>query len=434
MPGLAMAAGSFAVYCTQPPPKLQAICQRFSSGLLMGIAILDIFPLLDERIKPKGKVDMANAIAMFIGFVAAIFAMYALDNCCEEPDFDEELELGDESSKQREREEDYANNSNSEPDRAALNNSNNNNISNINIGGESSTAADPNPDPELGLNREAGAGARTISTITMTMKKKMSGEETEQQLGLREANATAVISFQPMNLMRASTLPVESISSAETSPSSRNNIVRASSMRTTAGTTRLRKWRSCALFLGEVDALKANTRNTLFDRTSTGMISSSKAPTAAAAAPRPKMVIPWGVIIAVWVDSCVDGMLIGLTTPAKEGGLTLAVATSLEMCFLGFSFTLVLLKTMRRRWASLLTLSPCFLLVLASVAAALCSKNLQDTTAFAGLLAFCLIALLFMIVEELLVEGRENEFGDLWTVGVWFYLGLLLSIAMDLFL
>merc|ERR1719401_48968 len=57
---------------------------------------------------------------------------------------------------------------------------------------------------------------------------------------------------------------------------------------------------------------------------------------AATATPGP---VPWGLVLAVLVDSIVDGMLIGLAgSVALNSGWLMAVATAIEMGFLGYSF------------------------------------------------------------------------------------------------
>jgi len=49
--------------------------------------------------------------------------------------------------------------------------------------------------------------------------------------------------------------------------------------------------------------------------------------------------------------------------------------------------------------------------------------------------AFCgLIAVLFLVLDELLLEAHEKEESEGWTVSVWLYIGLLLSIAFDVLL
>mmetsp|Transcript_93598 Transcript_93598/g.195127 ORF Transcript_93598/g.195127 Transcript_93598/m.195127 type:complete len:368 (-) Transcript_93598:19-1122(-) len=315
VPALAMAFGSVSVCFFSPPRKLQATAQRFSSGLLMGVTIINIFPLLQSRLRPFGSLDRNNVIALYVGFIGAVILMYGLDN------------LGEESIE----------------------------------GGECFEEGNEARDPEDGVASDPGTSTEEPS------------ETEEDGHGLT---------------------PVPGRSFATT----------------TTGTSRLREWKSKAKHLDEISVKE-------------GSEGSSNRP----------VHVPWGLIIAVIIDCCVDGMLIGLTTTGPgSSGLMLAIAASIESGFLGFSFTLVLLRTIRRRWSALIALLPCISMVVASYVAGKCSQGLETTPAFAGVLAFCLIALLFMIVEELLVEARDNEFGDLWTIGVWFYIGLLLSITFDI--
>lgn len=153
----------------------------------------------------------------------------------------------------------------------------------------------------------------------------------------------------------------------------------------------------------------------------------------AVASPAEAAKVPWGLIIAVVVDSVIDGMLIGLAgSVAWTSGMLMAVATAIEMAFLGFSFACSLAKVIRQRIEVVAALGlPPLAMLASSVLAAVGAGYLEDTPAFCGLVAFALVAVLFLVLQELLIEAHEKEGGQEWHITVWLYAGLLLSITLD---
>mmetsp|Transcript_46226 Transcript_46226/g.118774 ORF Transcript_46226/g.118774 Transcript_46226/m.118774 type:complete len:411 (+) Transcript_46226:2-1234(+) len=146
--------------------------------------------------------------------------------------------------------------------------------------------------------------------------------------------------------------------------------------------------------------------------------------------------MPWGLVLAVLIDSIVDGMLIGLAgSVSLQSGWLMAIATAIEMGFLGFSFACAAADPAMRKGGlplKLLVLGlPPVAMVAASSAVALFASDVQDKPVFVGMMAFALAALLFLVVEELLLEAHEKEGSDEWHISVWLYVGLLLSICLD---
>lgn len=145
--------------------------------------------------------------------------------------------------------------------------------------------------------------------------------------------------------------------------------------------------------------------------------------------------LPIGLILAVITDSVVDGMLIGLASSVStESGGLMAIATAIEMGFLGYSFACAVSKTGDRLVSTaIIALPPIFMLGAASAASA-GATYVEDSPAFVGLVAFALVALLFLVVDELLAEAHEKEESSDWRVSMWLYIGLLISIALDVIL
>jgi len=145
--------------------------------------------------------------------------------------------------------------------------------------------------------------------------------------------------------------------------------------------------------------------------------------------------LPQRLFAGVVVDSCVDGMLIGLSASVvPESGWLMAIATAIEMGFLGFSFACAV-RGKTSQVAAFLTLSvPPIAMLLASCTAWVGAYWVEHSFVFAGLIAFALVALLFLVLQELLLEAREKEDGQLWQVSMWLYVGLFLSLFLDILL
>jgi len=145
--------------------------------------------------------------------------------------------------------------------------------------------------------------------------------------------------------------------------------------------------------------------------------------------------VPWGLIFAVVIDAVIDGMLIGLAgSVAYTSGLLMALATAIEMGFLGYSFACSLTKSVRRLTATIILGLPPLAMLGAAAAATAGATYVEHMAAFCGLVAFALVAVLFLVVQELLVEAHEKEEGEAWHISVWLYMGLLLSITLDVLL
>lgn len=136
---------------------------------------------------------------------------------------------------------------------------------------------------------------------------------------------------------------------------------------------------------------------------------------------------PVAMLGAVGIDIFVDGLVLGLAFLAGEkAGLLLTVALTLEVLFLGLTVTAELGETIVSRWrivgitAALGLLLPFGAWIAAPVA-------LFPPSIIVGFLSFGMVALLYLVTEELLVEAHERPDSPL--VSAMFfvgYLGLLL--------
>lgn len=126
---------------------------------------------------------------------------------------------------------------------------------------------------------------------------------------------------------------------------------------------------------------------------------------------------------AIGIDILIDGLVLGLAFVAgAKAGLLLTIALTLEVLFLGLTVTAELGETVRSRrkviaiTAALALLLPVGALVATPVAA-------FPPIVIAGFLSFGLMALLYLVTEELLVEAHERPDSPL--ISAMFFVGFL---------
>ena len=132
---------------------------------------------------------------------------------------------------------------------------------------------------------------------------------------------------------------------------------------------------------------------------------------------------PVGLLSAVGVDLLVDGVVLGLAFLAGEkAGLLLAFALTLEVLFLGLTVTTELADVIASRAKVLaLTVGIALLLPVGAFLAAPVGSFPPDW--IIGFLAFGLMALLYLVTEELLVEAHEKP--DTPLISAMFFVGFL---------
>ena len=135
--------------------------------------------------------------------------------------------------------------------------------------------------------------------------------------------------------------------------------------------------------------------------------------------------LPVGRLAAVGIDLLLDGLLVGLgVTLGSTAGLVLTIALTIEILFLSLSVVgeLTDLGVPRARSALL-----CIGLGLATAVGAVGGAALLGGAGpelLAAVLAFGCAALLYLAVEELLVEAHEEKETPL--LGAMFFLGFLI--------
>ncbi|MHB0948301.1 MAG: ZIP family metal transporter [Gemmatimonadaceae bacterium] len=138
-----------------------------------------------------------------------------------------------------------------------------------------------------------------------------------------------------------------------------------------------------------------------------------------------------GQLAAIGIDIIIDGLLVGIAVAAgiKEG-LLLTAALSVELLSLGLAMaaSLTMAGASRRRTILLPTGISC-LLVIGALAGHTMLGGASPHT-LAGVLSFGCAALLYLVVEELLVEAHEVK--ETRTATSMFFVGFLLFLLLGM--
>lgn len=138
---------------------------------------------------------------------------------------------------------------------------------------------------------------------------------------------------------------------------------------------------------------------------------------------------PVGMVSAIGVDIFIDGLVLGLAFLAGEkAGVLLTIALTLEVLFLGLAVSAELGETIRSR-AKIVATSVALALLLPLGTIAATPVALLPPVFIIAFLAFGLIALLYLVTEELLVEAHEQPDSPL--VTAMFFIGFLALLLIE---
>ncbi|RZL69971.1 MAG: transporter, partial [Sphingomonas sp.] len=130
---------------------------------------------------------------------------------------------------------------------------------------------------------------------------------------------------------------------------------------------------------------------------------------------------PIAMLAAVAVDILIDGLVLGLAFVAGgKAGMLLTIALTLEVLFLGLTVTTELGETIRSK-ARIVVITVGIALLLPIGAALATPVALLSPVVIAGFLSFGLMALLYLVTEELLVEAHEKP--DTPLISAMFFIG-----------
>lgn len=132
---------------------------------------------------------------------------------------------------------------------------------------------------------------------------------------------------------------------------------------------------------------------------------------------------PIAMLGAVGVDILIDGLVLGLAFVAGgKAGILLTIALTLEVLFLGLTVTTELGETIRSK-VRIVVITVGIALLLPIGAALATPVALLSPVVIAGFLSFGLMALLYLVTEELLVEAHEKP--DTPLISAMFFIGFL---------
>jgi ZIP family zinc transporter len=132
---------------------------------------------------------------------------------------------------------------------------------------------------------------------------------------------------------------------------------------------------------------------------------------------------PVAMLGAVAVDILIDGLVLGLAFVAGgKAGILLTIALTLEVLFLGLTVTTELGETIKSK-ARIIAITMGIALLLPIGAAVATPVAAFPPVVIAGFLSFGLMALLYLVTEELLVEAHEKP--DTPLISAMFFIGFL---------
>lgn len=138
---------------------------------------------------------------------------------------------------------------------------------------------------------------------------------------------------------------------------------------------------------------------------------------------------PVGLLCAIAIDILIDGLVLGLAFLAgAKAGLLMTFALTLEVLFLGLTVTSALGETLRSRF-KIVALSGALALLLPLGTLLAVPVASFSAPVIAAFLSFGLMALLYLVTEELLVEAHEKP--DTPLISAMFFVGFLGLLLLE---
>ena len=138
---------------------------------------------------------------------------------------------------------------------------------------------------------------------------------------------------------------------------------------------------------------------------------------------------PVGLLAAIGIDILIDGLVLGIGFAAgPKVGLLLTIALTIEVLFLGLTVANELGESVRSR-AKIVAITAALALLLPIGALLGTPIALLPDPILTGFFAFGLIALLYLVTEELLVEAHETP--DRPWVTAMFFAGFLVLLLLE---
>lgn len=141
---------------------------------------------------------------------------------------------------------------------------------------------------------------------------------------------------------------------------------------------------------------------------------------------------PVGLLAVTAFDLVIDGLVLGMAFASGEKtGILLATALALEVLFLSLSVSAAMQKAGARRIQTLLVPPALALLLSLSAGVGRLFFGSLSPFPFTVLLGVGIVALMYLVTEELLVEAHEVEETP-WSIST-FFLGFLLFLLIEMF-
>ncbi|KAJ1433638.1 hypothetical protein B484DRAFT_447182 [Ochromonadaceae sp. CCMP2298] len=146
--------------------------------------------------------------------------------------------------------------------------------------------------------------------------------------------------------------------------------------------------------------------------------------------------LPLNLVLPVTIDCFVDGFLIGVSVAiSPKAGIVLAFANCFEMSFLGMAYASRLVKctgTSALKRGIALYGPPLLMFFAAGVGAALAGAVKHIPMLFIAFVAFGVVALLFLVCNELLIEARNAQGEDeKWWISLCIFAGVYVVLLAD---
>ena len=149
--------------------------------------------------------------------------------------------------------------------------------------------------------------------------------------------------------------------------------------------------------------------------------------------------LPMGMMIPIFIDGIMDGFLVGVTCSiSKKAGIVLALANCIEMSLLGMALSARVVKCtgspLLFRYAAIST-PPLCMIGGAVVGCFLGDISQSDPIMFVAFVSFGIVALLYLVCNELIIEAREAQDGkNMWWISVNIFVGVYAVLMMNTFL
>ena len=117
------------------------------------------------------------------------------------------------------------------------------------------------------------------------------------------------------------------------------------------------------------------------------------------------------MLFPILVDMCIDGLCIGIATNGKyeTGGLLIAIGNCIECIFVTLALGLFMKKKKCNSFKIIMAgVYIGISIVVGALIGAVCGSLLKHTIAFAGFMSFGVVALLWLVVEELMKESHAE--------------------------